>query len=75
VQKHDFELGIPTSKEPKLPELDYGQWQHDADLMLASLGLESYDFGSPTGNSLKPTEEEAYLMGTSSSHKKGLEGA
>jgi hypothetical protein len=70
AQEHDFELGISTFEEPELPELDYGQLQLDADLSLTSLGLESYDFGSLIGNSFKQTEEEAHVMGTSSSHEK-----
>jgi hypothetical protein len=65
-----FELGIPTSEEPELLDLNYDQWQCDADLLLTPLGHESYDFGSLTGNSFKPMEEESHVMGTSSLHKK-----
>ncbi len=72
AHEHHFELGIPTFEEPELPELDYGQLQLDADLLLTSLGLESYDFGSLIGNSFKQTEEEAHVMGTSSHEKKVL---
>jgi hypothetical protein len=69
-QEHKFHLGIPVSEEPELPELDFGQWQHDADMSLLMLGHASYDFGSLVGNSFRPTEEESHVMGTSSSHKK-----
>jgi hypothetical protein len=66
----NFHLGIPTSKELELPELDFGQWQHDANVSLLTLGHNSYDFGSLAGNSFRQAEEEAHVMGTSSLHKK-----
>jgi hypothetical protein len=34
VQEHDFCLEIPTSNQPELPELDFGQWQCDANVSL-----------------------------------------
>jgi hypothetical protein len=70
VQEHNFCLGIPTSEEPELSELDFGQWQRDANVSLLTLGHESYDFGSLAGNSFWPTEEENHTMGSSSLHEK-----
>jgi hypothetical protein len=75
VQEHNFCLEFPTSKEAELPDLDFGQWQHDTDVSFLTLGHDSLDFGSLAGNSFRPTEEEAHVMGTSSLHKKGCEGA
>ena len=69
-QEHNFHLGIPVTEEPELPELDFGQWQRDADESLLTLGHTSYDFGSLVGNTFRPTEEESHVMGTSSSHEK-----
>jgi hypothetical protein len=39
-QEHNICLRIPITKEPELPDLDFGQWQHDVDLLLTSLGHE-----------------------------------
>ncbi len=69
-QEHNFRLGIPTSEEPEFPDLDFGQWERDADVSLLTLGHESYDFGSLACNSFRPTEEETHVMATSSSHEK-----
>jgi hypothetical protein len=51
-------------------DLDYGQWNRDADSLLDKLGLLSYDFGSLAGNSFAPTEEESHVIATSSLHEK-----
>jgi hypothetical protein len=55
---------------PEVPDLDFGQWQRDADVSLTTLGQDSFDFGSLTGNSFKATEEEDHVIGSSSSHEK-----
>jgi hypothetical protein len=66
-----LQLGtIATYEEPEVPELDFDQWQRDADVSLSTLGQRSFDFGSLTGNGFTPTEEEAHVLGTSSSHEK-----
>jgi hypothetical protein len=70
VQEHNFCLGIPTSEEPELLELDFGQRERDADVSLLTLDHESYDFSSLAGNSFRPTEEDNHIMGSSSSHEK-----
>jgi hypothetical protein len=69
-QESRFQLGIPISEEPEMPDLDFGQWNRDADVALLTLGRVSYDFGSLAGNSFSPTEEESDVMGTSSNHEK-----
>jgi hypothetical protein len=74
-QEHAFcgVLPIPiprTFQEQELPELDYGQWQRDADMSLLTLAHDSFDFGSLAGNSFRPTDEEALVLGTSSNHEK-----
>lgn len=69
-RESSFQFGNPTFDEPELPDLDFGQWQRDADMSLLTLGHDSYDFGSVAGNSFRPTEEEALVLGTSSSHEK-----
>jgi hypothetical protein len=68
VQEHDFHLGIQISKEPELPDFDFGQWQHDANVSLLTLSHDSYNFRSLAGISFRQTEEEAHFMGTSSLH-------
>jgi hypothetical protein len=57
-------------KESDLPDLDFGQWQRDADVSLETLGHDSYDFGSLIDNSFKPTDKETCVLETSSLHKK-----
>jgi len=74
-QEHRFRLGFPISEEPELPDLDFGQWQRDADVSLLTLGHDSYDFGSLSGNSFKPTEEESRVLETSSNHEKKVQKA
>jgi hypothetical protein len=69
-QEHNFSLVIPVSEELQLLLLDFGQWQCDANVLLLMPGHDSYGCGSLVGNSFRPTEEEAHLMGTSSLHKK-----
>jgi hypothetical protein len=69
-QDLNFELGIPTTKEPQVPDLDFGQWQHDTNLLLHSLGHGSFDFHSLASNSFKITEEEAQVIVHSTLHKK-----
>jgi len=70
VLEDRFRLGIPNFEEPELPDLDFGQWQRDADVSLLTLGHDSYDFGSLAGNSFQPTEEESHVLETSSNHEK-----
>jgi hypothetical protein len=41
VQEHNFCLEFPTSKEAELPDLDFGQWQHDTDVSFLTLGHDS----------------------------------
>jgi hypothetical protein len=65
-----LQLGIPTYEEPEVPDLDFDLWQRNADASLSTLGQSSFDFGSLTGNSFMPTEEESHVLGTSSSHEK-----
>jgi hypothetical protein len=72
----DFQFGIPpTSNEPEVADLDYGEWHRDADATLDSLGTESFDFGSVSSNLLlqEATAEdgqEAALADHSSKHEK-----
>jgi hypothetical protein len=66
----NFQLGISRSEEPELPDLDFGEWQREADRSILTLGRDAYDFGSLVGNSFQPTEEETHVLGTSSSHEK-----
>jgi hypothetical protein len=65
MQVQHFCLGIPVSKEPELPGLNFGQWQRATNVLLLMLVHDSYD----SGNSFWPTFEEAHMMGT------GREGA
>lgn len=69
-QDLNIQLGVASSKEPDMPDLDYGQWQRDADRSLDSLGNESFDFGPIGSNPFKPTEEEAEAIVHSSTHEK-----
>jgi hypothetical protein len=66
----NFQLGIPRCEEPELPDLDFDEWQRDADVSLVTLGQDAYSFGSLIGNSFRPTEEETHVMGTTSNHEK-----
>jgi hypothetical protein len=66
----NFQMGIPRCKDSELPDLNFGQWQRDADVSLVTLGRDAYDFGSLVGNSFSPTEEETHVMGTTSNHEK-----
>ncbi len=61
---------IPNCKEPELPDLDFGYWQRDADVLLETLGQDSYNFGFFVGNSFKPTEKERRVLEMSSMHEK-----
>jgi hypothetical protein len=66
----DFQFPKNSAKEQELPEFDFGQLQHDANVSLLMLSHDSYNFGSIAGNSFRPTEEEAHMTGMSSFHKK-----
>jgi hypothetical protein len=33
---------VPNCKEPELPDLDFGQWQQDADVLLETLGHKTH---------------------------------
>lgn len=75
--EHDLahRVGIPRTrtpsyKEPDFPDLDFGQWERDADVSLSTLGRDSFNFGSLAGNTFSPTEEEAMVMETCSDHEK-----
>jgi hypothetical protein len=54
-QDLNVELGIPTTKEPQVPDLDFGQWQRDANHLLHLLGQRTFDFGSLASNSFEIT--------------------
>ena len=69
-QEVSFQVGILISNEPELPDLDFGQWQRDADVSLLTLGHNSYNFGLLANNYFKPTEEESHVLTTSSSHER-----
>jgi hypothetical protein len=69
-QERTLRLGILAVEELELPALDWSQWQHDADVLLQTLGNLSFDFGPLAGNSFQPTDEETPLLEWCSLHEK-----
>jgi hypothetical protein len=68
--ERDIESQLRIVPETELLDLDFGQWQQDAYVLLETLGHDSYDSDSLVGNSFKPTDKETRILETSSMHEK-----